>query len=928
MTPSEATTGADGPADRAAEWRVVAYVATLLLGTVATVLAGLTWDLVPPGNGLWLGLPFLAAALVAAEQLRIRYRRGSDVDAITLFEAVLAPLLFTFPPHVVVVTVAISQAITAVLRRTVWIKAAFNISMWSLAAGVGSLVLGLLVRESGATLESLGFLVIALAAVAVVNNTAFTVVLAISGRQSLTSVLRGLAPIIVPGWIGGWLVNLLMGLLFVLADAGHPIAVVLFPMPLVVLHLAYRGYASARTDRRRLTGLRAAVTALSEPLRPFDAIDDYLCEVVRGFESRAAALVVLDETGEYDTYLLAPPASTAEERQTTPLERTLANASEPTRVAATDGHPLATKLADAGWRECLCAPLVDEHRRLGVLIVYDRTGLEGTATADLVVLEALARETAHTLARGRLFESVLEERRKLDQIVSTTSDGIFTLGEDGSVLSWNSACERITGLTEAAVLGQRDTMQCLEARTTAGSRVDFSGWAADPALPHDIVITTLRGAHRRLSCSTSPAADVDGRSETLVVVARDITPVEEHEELREQLSRLAEAQAAQRLVVDHLQKAVAPEPPEIEGADLAVNYVASDPSSPTGGDLYDWHLLPSGELHLAVVDVLGHGVAATKAALTVVHTLRFIAVEGTPLDRVVARADSLLSAQDSDLVATVVVARYNPATGDLRVASGGHPPALVVGADGEVTQIAATGGAIGWPAVGSDNVVTVRLRVHESLVLYTDGLIEARKDILEGMDSLVRHASEVAYLPAQRLAEELVDRALSGADRRDDSLALVLRRTRVRARPERMRWCSDPADAAAVKSARRGLLEWLTNEGRAADDPLLVASELLANAVNVARDSVVLTAELLDGLVVLEVSDDGPGDANLDSRGRRLPDADSEAGRGLFLVRCLSEQVTILSTTEGTVIRCSVAARRRSAATDGASAGRLVGPGR
>ena len=51
--------------------------------------------------------------------------------------------------------------------------------------------------------------------------------------------------------------------------------------------------------------------------------------------------------------------------------------------------------------------------------------------ADLAVLETLARETAHTIARGRLFESVVEERRKLDQIVTTTSDGIFTLADDG-----------------------------------------------------------------------------------------------------------------------------------------------------------------------------------------------------------------------------------------------------------------------------------------------------------------------------------------------------------------------------------------------------------------------------------------------------------------------------------------------------------------
>ena len=92
------------------------------------------------------------------------------------------------------------------------------------------------------------------------------------------------------------------------------------------------------------------------------------------------------------------------------------------------------------------------------------------------------------------------------------------------------------------------------------------------------------------------------------------------------------------------------------------------------------------------------------------HALRFAAFDGTPLEHMVLRADDLLSAQAPDLVATVVIARYRPETGELKVASGGHPPALVVGSEGKVTQLTATGGAIGWPGVGSDNIVTTRLQ--------------------------------------------------------------------------------------------------------------------------------------------------------------------------------------------------------------------------
>jgi anti-sigma regulatory factor (Ser/Thr protein kinase) len=304
-----------------------------------------------------------------------------------------------------------------------------------------------------------------------------------------------------------------------------------------------------------------------------------------------------------------------------------------------------------------------------------------------------------------------------------------------------------------------------------------------------------------------------------------------------------------------------------------------------------------------VVDLLGHGVEATKHALLVVHALRFAAIDGTPLDRIVERADQLLTAQASDIVATVVVARYRPETGDVQVVSGGHPPALVVGAHGEVTQLTATGGAIGWPGVGSDNVVSTQLRQNESLVLYTDGLIEARKNVIDGMDSLVRHASDIAHLPAAEFANELVSRSLEGANRRDDSLALVLRRTRSPVGLRRASWDVEPGEPASMRSARQGLDRWLRQHDLYADDAVLVAAELMANAVVVARTSVVMSAVVDADKLVLEVSDDGSGEAGLDELGDRLPLSESEHGRGLFLVRTVSDDVTILSTAEGTVVR-------------------------
>ena len=174
------------------------------------------------------------------------------------------------------------------------------------------------------------------------------------------------------------------------------------------------------------------------------------------------------------------------------------------------------------------------------------------------------------------------------------------------------------------------------------------------------------------------------------------------------LARMAEVEARGKEVVHALQEAVRPPAPVVAHTELGVHYVAADPSAPTGGDLYDWITLPDGTLHVVVVDVMGKGVEATKHALSVTHALRLLAVEGCPLGELVARADVLVTAQNPELVATLIIAHFDPETGDARLAGAGHPPALVVRGE-TVEEIAAPGIPIGWPGAASHGVVELQL---------------------------------------------------------------------------------------------------------------------------------------------------------------------------------------------------------------------------
>jgi anti-sigma regulatory factor (Ser/Thr protein kinase) len=363
---------------------------------------------------------------------------------------------------------------------------------------------------------------------------------------------------------------------------------------------------------------------------------------------------------------------------------------------------------------------------------------------------------------------------------------------------------------------------------------------------------------------------------------------------------MADLEAAQRDVVHKLQEAVRPPQPTVPQTELGVFYLAADQQASTGGDLYDWVLLPDGTLHLAVVDVMGKGVAATKDAVAVTHALRLLVLDGVPLERVIARADALVTAQNPDLVATLMIGRYDPATGELQLAGGGHPPLLVV-SHGTVRWVDVGGSPIGFPGAGSEDVVTVALGRSDTAIFYTDGLIESTKDIIKGLDALARFAGETADYPAAPLARALVERSLAGAVRNDDSLALVLRRRspppatkRVPISPLEYRFTPS---TAAVPLARHFLEDWLVRvpvERAEADDLLLVASELAANAVRHASGqtgSVSLRASVQGSDVTIELEDDGGQPTPLPGPADELPDGLAERGRGLFLVRALVDQL-------------------------------------
>ncbi|MEW2633684.1 PP2C family protein-serine/threonine phosphatase [Streptomyces sp. NPDC048389] len=226
-----------------------------------------------------------------------------------------------------------------------------------------------------------------------------------------------------------------------------------------------------------------------------------------------------------------------------------------------------------------------------------------------------------------------------------------------------------------------------------------------------------------------------------------------------------------------LEDALRPAPLRVPGLELAVHYAPADTDAPTGGDLYDWFVLPDGSVHITIVDALGHGVRSTGSALNVTHAVRTLALDGCPLKSVVGRASDVLNGVDPDLMASVLLARIDPATGEMLLANGSHPPALVVRADGGAEFLEARGRGVGYPLPGSEQVLQTHLAPGDLVVLYTDGLTESRRDPLEGERRLISAATGHAGSPIEEIPGALAADMHTVVLHADDTLALALRCT-------------------------------------------------------------------------------------------------------------------------------------------------------
>ena len=228
---------------------------------------------------------------------------------------------------------------------------------------------------------------------------------------------------------------------------------------------------------------------------------------------------------------------------------------------------------------------------------------------------------------------------------------------------------------------------------------------------------------------------------------------------------------------EQLQRAVLPDRVVgAEGWEVAGEYHPSGRTE-VGGDFYDAFPLDDGRFVIFLGDVMGRGVSAAAAMAQVRAAVRaFASVDPSPA-AVVTKVDQMLAHYGSEQLVTLVYIVADRDTGTVAAANAGHPPPVVLRADGHAERLPFADGPPLGVAPIARHETTVPFEVGDTLLAYTDGLVERRdEDIDVGLARLVDAVPQLADASLTDGLRRVVGTVRDVASD-DDTAVLALRRT-------------------------------------------------------------------------------------------------------------------------------------------------------
>lgn len=220
------------------------------------------------------------------------------------------------------------------------------------------------------------------------------------------------------------------------------------------------------------------------------------------------------------------------------------------------------------------------------------------------------------------------------------------------------------------------------------------------------------------------------------------------------------------------------EVPEAVAESVAVRYRPASEALRVGGDWYDVADLGKGRLAVAAGDVVGHGLRAAAVMGQLRSALNALTVADIGPAAAIAALDRVARHSPDATATTAVMVVIDPDLDLATYSSAGHPPPLVLRQD---RTVQALDRGLGPPLAVTERVDprplgTATVRAGDTLVLYTDGLVERREEPLDhGIARLGAALVHHRDLGAEELADLLLDELPPGGELRDDIALVVVR---------------------------------------------------------------------------------------------------------------------------------------------------------
>lgn len=360
--------------------------------------------------------------------------------------------------------------------------------------------------------------------------------------------------------------------------------------------------------------------------------------------------------------------------------------------------------------------------------------------------------------------------------------GYLSTTPDGTIIKVNRTFLTWTGYERDDLVGRRTFAELL----TPGGRIYHETHYA-PMLhmqgrAREIALEIVRPDGQRLPVFVNSVLERSPSGDPVVVRTAVFDATERRsyeEELLRAKQRAEESEARARLLVRTLQQTLIPaEPPDVPGLDVAACYRPAGTGDEVGGDFYDVFQVGPGDWVVAVGDVRGKGVDAAVVTALARYTIRAAAVRHPDPHQVLQTLNDVLLRDGTDRFCSVAVVRLRQSatTWTATLSCGGHPLPILRRDSEAPAAVGRHGMLLGVFEATNFHDAEIPLGPGDALVLYTDGVTEARREREFFGESRLQACISCSAGGARSLADGILDEVLQfqAGNARDDIVVVAL----------------------------------------------------------------------------------------------------------------------------------------------------------